>query len=37
MKIPLKIATIITFRYKELTKYGKPRFTVYMRAKVDIK
>ena len=28
---PPKIGTIITFKYQNLTKYGKPRFPVYLR------
>ena len=32
---PPKIGTIITFKYKEFTKYGKPRFPVYLRVRVD--
>ena len=30
-KIPPKIGTIITFKYQNITKYGKPRFPVYLR------
>jgi DNA ligase-1 len=30
-KNPPKIGTIITFKYKEFTKYGKPRFSSYLR------
>jgi len=30
-KYPPKIGTLITFKYKEFTKYGKPRFPVYLR------
>ncbi len=32
-KNPPKIGTIITFKYKEITKYGKPRFPVFMRVR----
>jgi len=30
-KNPPKIGTIITFKYQNITKYGKPRFPVYLR------
>jgi len=30
-KNPPKIGTIITFKFQNLTKYGKPRFPVYLR------
>jgi DNA ligase-1 len=30
-KNPPKIGSLITFKYQELTKYGKPRFPVYLR------
>jgi len=30
-KYPPKIGDIVTFKYKELTKYGKPRFPVFLR------
>lgn len=30
-KNPPKIGTIITFKYQNFTKYGKPRFPVYLR------
>ena len=30
-KDPPNIGDIITFKYKELTKYGKPKFPVYLR------
>ncbi|MCK4441930.1 MAG: DNA ligase, partial [Sulfurovaceae bacterium] len=30
-KNPPPIGSIITFKYKEFTKYGKPRFPVFMR------
>ncbi|MEA2016806.1 MAG: DNA ligase [Campylobacterota bacterium] len=30
-KNPPKIGDIITFKYKEFTKYGKPRFPTYLR------
>jgi len=32
-KNPPRIGSIITFKYKELTKYGKPRFTVFLRVR----
>ena len=34
-KNPPKIGTIITFKYQEFTKYGKPRFPVFLRIKND--
>ena len=30
-KNPPKIGTIVTFKYQNITKYGKPRFPVYLR------
>ena len=30
---PPKVGTIVTFKYKEMTKYRKPRFPVFMRVK----
>ena len=30
-KNPPKVGAIVTFKYKEFTKYGKPRFPVFMR------
>lgn len=30
---PPKIGDIVTFKYKELTKYGKPRFPVFLRVR----
>jgi len=30
-KNPPAIGSIITFKYKEMTKYGKPRFPVFLR------
>jgi DNA ligase-1 len=30
---PPPIGSIITFKYKEFTKYGKPRFSVFLRVK----
>ena len=30
-KNPPKVGDIITFKYKEMTKYGKPRFPVFLR------
>lgn len=32
-KNPPKIGDIITFKYKEFTKYGKPRFPVFLRVR----
>ena len=32
-KNPPKIGTTITFKYKEMTKYGKPRFPVFLRVR----
>ena len=32
-KNPPKIGDIITFKYKEFTKYGKPRFPIYLRVR----
>lgn len=32
-KNPPNIGDIITFKYKEFTKYGKPRFPVYLRVR----
>jgi len=32
-EVPPKIGTIITFKYKELSKYGKPRFPVFLRVR----
>ena len=34
-KNPPKVGTIITFKYKEFTKYGKPRFPVFVRVRSD--
>lgn len=33
-KNPPPIGSIITFKYQELTKYGKPRFPVYQRVRL---
>jgi len=33
-KNPPKKDAIITFKYKEFTKYGKPRFPVYLRVRI---
>jgi len=33
---PPKIGTIITFKYKEFTKKGKPRFPIFLRVRDDI-
>ena len=35
-KKPLKIGTIITFKYQNLTSKGKPRFPVFLRIREDI-
>lgn len=32
-KNPPKVGTIVTFKYKEMTKYGKPRFPVFLRVR----
>ena len=32
-KNPPSIGSVITFKYKEMTKYGKPRFPVFLRVK----
>jgi len=32
---PPKIGSIITFKYKELTKNKKPRFPVFMRVREE--
>jgi len=32
-KYPPPIGAIVTFKYQELTKYGKPRFPVFMRVR----
>jgi DNA ligase-1 len=32
---PLKIGTIITYKYQNLTKYGKPRFPVFVRVRIN--
>jgi len=34
---PPKIGYIVTFKYKEFTKYGKPRFPVYLRVRYSNK
>ncbi len=34
-KNPLAIGSVITFKYKEMTKYGKPRFPVFLRVRVS--
>jgi DNA ligase-1 len=31
---PPKIGDIITFKYKKFTKYGKPRFPVFLRIRI---
>jgi len=36
-KNPPKINSIITFKYKEFTKYGKPKFASFMRVRERIK
>jgi len=35
-KNPPKIGTIITFKYKELTKKGKPRFPIFLRIRDEL-
>ena len=30
---PPKIGDIITFKYKEFTKYNKPRFPIFLRVR----
>ena len=35
-KNPPEIGTTITFKYKEFTKYGKPRFPVYVRTRIKV-
>ena len=35
-KNPPKIGTIVTFKYKKITKYGKPRFPVFLRVRDKI-
>ena len=32
-KNPPTIGSIVTFKYKEFTKYGKPRFPVFLRVR----
>ena len=32
---PPAIGSLITFKYKEFTKYGKPRFPVFLRVKIS--
>jgi len=34
-KKPPKVGTIVTFKYQEFTKYGKPRFLVFLRERTD--
>lgn len=34
-KSPPKLGTIVTFKYQALTKYGKPRFPVFLRIRKD--
>ena len=31
---PPKIGEMVTFQYQKFTKYGKPRFPVYLRVRV---
>ena len=33
-KYPPKIGDTITFKYKEFTKYGKPRFPIFLRVRI---
>ena len=35
-KNPPSIGTIITFKYKEFTKYGKPKFPIFLRIRENI-
>jgi len=35
-KHPPKVGEIVTFKYKEMTKYHKPRFPVFLRIRNDI-
>ncbi len=35
-KNPPKIGDIVTFKYYEFTKYGKPRFPVFLRVRRDV-
>ena len=32
-KNPPPIGGVVVFKYKEMTKYGKPRFPVFLRVK----
>ena len=34
---PPKIGEIVTFKYQKMTKYGKPRFPVFLRVRDDVK
>lgn len=34
---PPKIGEMVTFQYQKLTKYGKPRFPVYLRVRENVK
>ncbi len=34
-KNPPTVGSMVTFKYKEFTKYGKPRFPVFLRVRVD--
>jgi DNA ligase-1 len=34
-KNPPKIGKIITFKYKEMTKYGKPKFPIFLRVRKE--
>jgi len=36
-KNPPKIGTTVTFKYQNITKYGKPRFPVFLRGREDVK
>ncbi len=33
-KNPPAIGSVVTFKYKEMTKYGKPRFPVFLRVRI---
>ncbi len=34
---PPKIGTMVTFKYQNMTRYGKPRFPVFLRVREDVK
>ena len=33
---PPKVGDIVTFKYKKMTKYGKPRFPIFLRVRESI-